>query len=88
MFVKLNGEKGGHRMKKPKMYQIKVTNLVWDEIELIRLYFLAITNCGGEWEDEHDAIILKRIYKNEANLLKQFIAHIEKARMEVMEEEE
>lgn len=79
-------------MRTPKMYRIKVTNLIYDEAELIRMYFLAITNCGGEyerWNEDGECIILKYIHSNEINRLKEFINHIEYARksMEVTEEE-
>ena len=78
--------------KKPKMYRIKVTNLIYDEAELIHMYFQAIGHleCDYErWNEDGECIILKYIHSNEINRLKEFINHIEYARksMEVTEEE-
>lgn len=68
-------------MRKAKLYTIKTSGIIYDEMELIHMYFQAIGHLECDYESDSDSVTLKHIRKGELDRLKKFIGHIEYARM-------
>ena len=75
-------------MRKPKLYTITTSGIIYDEMELIHMYFQAIGHLECDYESDSDRITLKHIRKGELDRLKKFIGHIEYARMNMKVKEE